>query len=205
MNKLTDIVKRYGIIGCLHKIIFRIGRLLGITYIKYLAYFKNLPEVIDTDSLLQYRKMTMNDFKLQAESNTEWFNNRKLKQLERFINEPGYSYYGIYNGDKLICYGGISMNYDNFINQKTNPEAAYLFDDYTNPQYRGKGLHKKIVDIREYEAWSQGKSITFAYVSSTNYASAKGFKHCGYVAKIKLIYTKIGKKGPFKRRLIPIK
>lgn len=40
MNKLTDIIKRYGIIGCLYKTIFKVVRMLGITYIKYLAYFK---------------------------------------------------------------------------------------------------------------------------------------------------------------------
>lgn len=48
MNKLTDIIKRYGIIGCLYKTIFKVVRMLGITYIKYLAYFKELPETIDT-------------------------------------------------------------------------------------------------------------------------------------------------------------
>lgn len=50
MNKLTDIIKRYGIIGCLYKTIFKVVRMLGITYIKYLAYFKELPETIDTDT-----------------------------------------------------------------------------------------------------------------------------------------------------------
>lgn len=47
MNNLTDIIKRYGIIGCLYKTIFKVVRMLGITYIKYLAYFKELPETID--------------------------------------------------------------------------------------------------------------------------------------------------------------
>ena len=47
MNNLTDIIKRYGIIGCLYKTIFKVVRMLGITYIKYLAYFKELPETIE--------------------------------------------------------------------------------------------------------------------------------------------------------------
>lgn len=205
MNKLTDIIKRYGIVGCLHKIIFKVGKLLGITYIKHLAYFKELPEIIDTNALVQYQKMTMDDFRKQIKSDQKWFNNHKLKQIEGYIDKPGYAYYGIYDGDKLMCYGGVSMEFDNFIYRKTNPEAAYLFDDYTNPHYRGKGLHQKIVAIREYEARNLNKSITFAYVLSSNRASTKGFKRCGYVAKIKLIYTKIGKKELFKRRLIPIK
>ena len=90
--------------------------MLGITYIKYLAYFKELPETIDTDTLVQYHKMTMDDFRKQMKFDGKWFNNRKLKQIERFIDQPGYSYYGIYDGDNLICYGAISTNHDNFIN-----------------------------------------------------------------------------------------
>lgn len=74
-----------------------------------------------------------------------------------------------------------------------DPNTAYLFDDYTNPYHRGEGLHRKIIAIREYEARKQGKSVTFAYVQSSNRASAKGFKRCGYVARIKLIYKQIGK------------
>lgn len=100
MNKLTDIIKRYGIIGCLYKTIFKVVRMLGITYIKYLAYFKELPETIDTDTLVQYHKMTMDDFRKQMKFDGKWFNNRKLKQIERFIDQPGYSYYGIYDGYK---------------------------------------------------------------------------------------------------------
>ena len=138
--------------------------MLGITYIKYLAYFKELPETIDTDTLVQYHKMTMDDFRKQMKFDGKWFNNRKLKQIERFIDQPGYSYYGIYDGDNLICYGAISTNHDNFINRKMDPNTAYLFDDYTNPYHRGEGLHRKIIAIREYEARKQGKSVTFAYV-----------------------------------------
>lgn len=51
MDKLTDIMKRYGIVGCLRKAILRIGKALGITYIRYLAYFKILPATIDADSM----------------------------------------------------------------------------------------------------------------------------------------------------------
>lgn len=212
MNKLTDFIKRYGIAGCLHKVIYRIGKSLGITYIQYFAYFKTLPETIDAHSLPPYRRMTLDDFKKQAESdkeeqpkpNSEWFNNRKLKQIEGFINKPGFAYYGIYEGEELICYGAVSMDYDNFIYQQTNPKAAYLFDDYTQTRYRGRGLHQKIVGIREYEAWKQGKSVTFAYVQSDNRASAKGFERCGYVARIKLIYRQVGRHKPFSRKSVKI-
>lgn len=85
-----------------------------------------------------------------------------------------------------------------------DPNTAYLFDDYTNPYHRGEGLHRKIIAIREYEARKQGKSVTFAYVQSSNRASAKGFKRCGYVARIKLIYKQIGKNRPFKRKFIEL-
>lgn len=204
MNKLTDIVKRYGIKGCLYKMILRFGRLSGVTYIKYLAYFKSLPPAMDNNSLPQYQRMTMDNFRKQAKLDPQWLNNRKLNQIESFINEPGYSYYGIYEEDKLICYGGISMDYDNFIHRKTDSGAAYLFDDYTNPLYRGKGLHKKIIEIREYETWRQEKSITFAYVLSSNPASAKGFKRCRYVPRLKLIYKQIGKNKPLERKIIKL-
>lgn len=204
MNKLTDIIKRNGIQGCLQKVIFRTGKCLGFTYIQYFAYFKNLPERMDADLLPSYQKMTMNDFRKQTEFDEAWFNSKKLKQIEGFIDEPGFSYYGIYDNDKLMCYGAISMDYDNFINRKMDPNAAYLFDDYTNPRYRGKGLHQQIVELREYEAWKQNKSIAFAYVSSSNYASAKGFKRCGYIVKIKLIYKQMGKSKPLKREFIKI-
>lgn len=107
---------------------------------------------MDATSLPQYHKMSMDDFKKQAEHDGKWFTNRKLNQIEKYINEPGYSYYGIYDGDRLMCYGGISTEHDNFINKEINPKAAYLFDDYTNPDYRGKGLHRKMIGIREYEA-----------------------------------------------------
>lgn len=60
----------------------------------------------------------MDDFRKQIKFDGKWFNNRKLKQIERFIDQPGYSYYGIYDGYNLICYGAISTNHDNFINRK---------------------------------------------------------------------------------------
>lgn len=204
MNKLTDIFKRYGLRICLLKIFFRIGKLLGITYVQYKAYFKNLPETIDAHSLPPYRKMDMNDFRIQAAFDTQWFSNKKLQQIENLINRPGFSYYGIYDGDKLMCYGGISMEHDYFLNRKIEGNAAYLFDDYTNPHYRGKGLHRKIVYIREYVAWNLNKSVTFAYVLSLNPASAKGFIRCGYTAKMKLIYRQIGKDKPLKREFIKV-
>lgn len=204
MNKLLDILKQYGIAGFLYKVILRIGKSVGITYFKHLGYFKSLPPTIDGHSLPLYHKMTMNDFRKQAEFDPQWFNNYKLKQIERFINEPGFTYYGIYEGEKLTCYGGLSVDYDNFINRKIDEQAAYLFDDYTNPLYRGKGLHKKIIDIREYEAKCLNKSITFAYVSSVNRASAKGFKRCGYVPRLKLIYKRIGKSKPLERNIVKI-
>lgn len=204
MNKPIDILKRYGITGCLYKVLLRIGESAGITYIKYLAYFKSLPPTIDASSLPPYQKMTMNDFRKQAKLDPQWFNNYKLNQIGKLINEPGYAYYGIYEGEKLICYGGISVDYDNLINRKIDEQAAYLFDDYTNPLYRGKGLHKKIIDIREYEAKRQNKSIVFVYILSFNQASAKGFKRCGYMPRLKLEYKRIGKNKPLERNIIKI-
>lgn len=204
MNRLTDIYKRYGLRGCLHKVIFRLGKSIGITYVQHKAYFKKLPSTIDACSLPPYRKMSMNDFMIQAEFDREWFTERKLKQIENLINRPGFSYYGLYDGDKLMGYGGISLEYDYFLNRKMEDKSAYLFDDYTNPYYRGKGLHRIIIHIREYEIWKQNKSVAFAYVLSSNPASAKGFIRCGYAAKLKLTYKQTGKNKPFKRDIIKI-
>lgn len=204
MNRLTDIYKRYGLRGCLHKVIFRIGKSIGLTYVQYKAYYKNLPALLDNSSLTSYRKMSMNDFRRQAEYDTKWFTERKLKQIENLINRSGFSYYGLYDGDKLMGYGGISLEHDYFLNRKIENNAAYLFDDYTNSRYRGKGLHRMIIHIREYEVWKQGKSVTFAYVLSSNPASAKGFIRCGYAAKLKLTYKQTGRNKPIQREIIKI-
>lgn len=201
MNKLTDIVKRYGLLGCLRKTIYKILGLFGISYTKYFGYFKTLPETKGVTTLPQYHKMSMDDFKLQAKYDGKWFTARKLNQIEKFINEPGYSYYGIYDGDKLICYCGISLEYDNFINRETNPQAAYLFDDYTNPNYRGMGMQRKMIELREHEAKACNKSATYAYVQSTNRASEKNYKRCGYVAQIELIYKRTSKNKPYNLKI----
>lgn len=201
MNNIADIIKRYGIIGCIKKTILKVLGLFGISYIKYFGYFKTLTETMDVTSLPQYHKMSMEDFKRQAAYDGKWFTNRKLNQIEKYINEPGYSYYGMYDGDRLMCYGGISTEHDNFINKEINPKAAYLFDDYTYPDYRGKGLHRKMIGIREYEARNKKKSITYAYVLSTNRASAKNYKRGGYVAQIELVYKRTSKSKPYEMKI----
>lgn len=204
MNRLTDKIKRYGIAGCLSKAVLRLGRAAGITYFGYKAYYKELSASIAPPALPPYRRMTLKEFQEQSESDPQWLSHRKLEQIAKYINKPGFAYYGVFEGERLMSYGGLSLEYDNFLYRVNPPETAYLFDAYTNPLYRGRGLHRQIIAIREHEAYAAGKSATYAYVLSSNLASAKGFKRGGYEARFKVTFKQIGKRQTLEQKILPL-
>ena len=69
---------------------------------------------------------------------------------------------------------------------------GYLWDGYTHPAYRGRGLRGDLIRIRERELVRMGKSVAAVTVDFYNRASKVGFERAGYVLKSKVFSWSVG-------------
>jgi GNAT superfamily N-acetyltransferase len=68
------------------------------------------------------------------------------------------------------------------------PDSRVLWDDYTHPAARGRGLHKASIQARIYDAFTNGAKAVFINVYAGNTPSrrnieAAGFTHIGSMVR----------------------
>lgn len=125
-------------------------------------------------------RLTLQDFEKQIQINPQWFTQKKIADLKHAFSMEGNIPYGLYKDDLLIAYGWISIQYIGLSERRLKKGDCYLWDDYTHPLYRGKGLHKTIIKIRLHEASKIGCNRVFSIVSLFNKSSSIGFKNVGF-------------------------
>ena len=197
MQKFSELYRYYRLKGILRKTLlkflffFRIR--LRITY----YYVKKL----DGDSLhnisVRYRDLSFDDFVRQQDVNPEWFNPEKLQRVNQGLSVEGNYAYGIYDNEVLIAYGCIASLWMVRKYKPLKSNIGYLWDDYTHPAYRGRGLHGELIRLREDKLLRLGKDTVFATVDFCNRASQVGFVRAGYKRRIAVCSCSINN-GPAK-------
>ena len=120
-------------------------------------YAKKLTQDVAEKTCLQYKVLVLDDFEGQAAVNPEWFTKVKMQKIRQWISVEGNCAYGIYDNEILAAYGWISSEWMVHKEKLLKPNVGYLWDDYTHPLYRGRGLHGKLVKIREENLRRLGK------------------------------------------------
>lgn len=101
-----------------------------------------------------------------------------------------------YDG-RIAGYAGLSTDYG-YIGMGYLSRAGIL------PEFRGKGIQKLLIQVRDEEAIKRGYELNITYVANWNHASANSLIRCGYTLyepelayglKDALYFRKIFKKG----------
>lgn len=195
--RMKDLLRRYGVWGIVQRCWAKGWSLLGLRVERMHLMAHMLIE--SEDDLPEYRELTMEDFQAHREEDPEWFTPLKMKKLKRYFIVPGNRAFGCFDEDELIAYGWISEQYLGYSNRPLQACDGYLWDDYTHPDYRGRGWHLKLIKIREKELMRRGKVRALSVVANYNRASRRGYQRAGYSLLERYRYgTRWGK--PFLRR-----
>ena len=178
MKKILDIYRRYGICGIIEKTLLKLFSITFLDIDKRLCFKKNLNTSLDC--IYEYKILSLKDFYIQKNVNPDWFSEKKISDIEKAFLIDGNMPYGIYDKNLLIAYGWISTKYFGLEMRNLQHNDGFLWDDYTHPKYRGKGLHRAIILIRQNELLKLGKNRALTFISSYNKASMSAYKKIGY-------------------------
>ena len=184
--RFQDICRRYGFYGIIIKILIRILDYIGIYLEVNYCFYKKLDEeniVSEKVGRSQtFRELIYQDF--VKNNKCHWFSANKLDTIKEYckMNDKN-KYFGMVYNDELVCYGAISV--ENFegckIIMKLHETAGYLWDAYTNPNFRGRGYHRDLIKYRLHQLITKGKTEAYSFVAIYNKVSAKGFLKEGFI------------------------
>lgn len=179
MTDLIDIYKRYRLTGIISNLFCKCIGYLGCRLYFGTIFYVNLPHTISSANTT-FKKLNLSDFLGQSEPNSTWFTDSKLKDIRYAFEVDGNEAYGIYYENLLICYGWISLKY--FMPNKIELASTdgYLWDDYTHPLYRGRGLHRELLLYRCTKLAEYGKTRALSIIARYNYASKVGYEKSGF-------------------------
>lgn len=187
MKRIVDIYKRYKISGILLNLFGKFLNIFRIDLSLWILLSKELSESPKPNSQVEFRRLSMNDFLVQGRLNPSWFTQEKLCEMERSLQIEGNEAYGYFEGEFLACYGWISLKYWGLEKNLLLPSDGYLWDAYTHPNFRGRGLHKILSEFRYVKLMEAGKSRALTVVARYNHASLVGFLRAGFVPVARFI------------------
>ena len=191
--------RRYGVIGFLTFYTYLIiKKVLKIEYRKSLFFRADLNNTLFNSNLI-FEKLSLSDFeKLRNSYNTydNWFSEIKIKRFREWLRSGSKEAFGNFQDKILTCYGWINYNVKGIGNVKFQGKDVYIFDDYTSPQFRGKGYQRDIIHYRMKIAAEKGYDKVWAEVYSFNKASIKNYINMGFTPLVTMRLLKIGKRKP---------
>lgn len=190
-GRLKDMWRRYGARGFAGKCLVKVLAIFGVKVRITCHYAKKLDLVVGAVKR-EYRELDLEDFQTQIQILPECFTEEKMSRIKDAFSVEGNHAYGIYDGKVLTVYGWISAIWLVSKNRKLKEGVGYLWDNYTHPAYRGRGLHGELIGIQERELVRMGKSVAAVTVDFYNRASKVGFERAGYVLKSKVFSWSVG-------------
>ena len=184
INKIYTLYKKYGIIGITENFVLKSASVFGYKKLQILRLVSRNVTEIKRKSRFDYNIVTLNftNFLECCKYDKERFSNIYIKQLqERFLQkDSGYICYGIIREDVIIAYSWTSLIFVPRYDEKLDKNDAFIFDVYTHPNYRGKGLFPKLLDYQINELNKAGKRRALACIDIFNRASLHAFKKKGF-------------------------
>lgn len=179
IRKIGSAWRRYGWWGIVQNLAAKSLRLVGV----HLHCNHLLQHSLDGSSataLPPYRILSLADFEQHQGDDPQWFTPTKMAKLARYYRIAGNRAFGCFEGDKLVAYGWISEQFLGYSRRHLEAGDGYLWDDYTHPDFRGRGWHGHLIRIREAELYKAGKQRALSVVAHFNRASRRGFLRAGY-------------------------
>ena len=146
--------------------------------------------ILTSSDASTYRELRLQALSQNPEAFISTLEVERKKPLSSFIYElgiakqaPFWGYYGIFLDQKLIGFCQIDKSP---VAKKSH--VAYLYNLYISPEYRGKGLAKKLVTELLEKIKSQQIELVFITYLSKNrpardFYNHLGFKECGIKPK----------------------
>lgn len=185
IKKLHNQYKRYGIKGIAENLVLKCAYIFGYKHLQVLRLVSRNISETKKDRLENNKIVTLSlkDFLTYSKNDKERFSDIYIKQLqERFqqINS-GYECYGIIENNVIIAYSWTSSFFVPRYDEKLDKNDAFIFDIYTHPDYRGKGLFPILLDYQINELNKLGKRRALACIDIFNRASLHSFKKNGFI------------------------
>lgn len=136
-------------------------------------------------------EMDIEMLKHQFPKNREWFDFKKIMTLHWALTKAGNSIVGAFDGDRLASYGLIDYTNLNRLNIPLKETDAYLWDEYTHPDYRRQGYHRDIVMKRLAMCKARGKRRVLTYVESSNKPSVIAHEREGFVRQQSFVILRV--------------
>ena len=181
--------RRFGIKGYTHLAINKVRRLIYGGEIKEHIYLMRDLQKDFPIPEMDYRQLELKDFEYQASlpnGDKKWFNKDKIEKIASYFKQPGQIAYGHYEGEILASYGWINLNGFNLGKYQLTKEDGYLWDDYTNPEFRGRGLQKASILFRMKVLKDMCRLSAWSSVAPHNKASYKNYLRAGFKPKLKI-------------------
>lgn len=190
---IRSAIKRFGFFGCIENAIIHCLNKIGIC-IHVMEVFVYEMSGIETNNRdnLNIRVLELNDFERQTKLNPLWFNPRKIEDMRSAFALDGNIPLGIVANEMIVAYGWVSLNTMGLENIVLKESDGYLWDDYTHPDHRGKGLHSAINQARVAFLFSMGKARALTQVAHYNRASRVGYIRNGFKRETKYFKICVG-------------
>lgn len=192
MKKIADLRKRYGFSGIMLNMFCKCLKYIGLKISFWSFYVKDINKLQET-TLIRFKELHLSDFENQHMVNSEWFTVKKIKDLKQAFLIEGNHCYGYYDGDVLACYGWISLKQLGLENTILMEDDCLFWDDYTHPDFRGKGLHKDLNLFRIARMVEYGKKRALTFIANYNRASRVGYERSGFNLSSQFIEYRLGK------------
>lgn len=196
LERLKSIYKDYRFTGIIDKIAYKALGLFGIKIYVYTIYKLNLKESDPECSLpVRFKELNYNDFLTQKEICPEWFTESKLNDLYEAFQVDGNKAFGYFENDILACYGWISLKYIMPNKLTLLQDDGYLWDDFTHPDFRGRGLHATLSKFRCAELSKLGKKRALIIIRRYNHASISGIVKIGFTPLVNFVNYRFRKRS----------
>ena len=192
IQSIANALKRFGILGLFENTIIHCLSRIGITLCVMEIYGLELLSITEIKGLSNIRYLTLSDFEKQTLLNPNWFGKGKIEDMKNSFAIEGNIPVGIFENNLLIAYGWVSLNKLGLENLQLKDKDGYLWDDYTHPDYRGKGLHSIINNVRVSILKKAGKERALTQVAHYNRASRVGYLKSGFTLVDRYVQLKIG-------------
>ena len=132
-------------------------------------------DITDLKNLIDLQDKIISDLRTDEQ---HFILHRTASDFLNALSSSSTYVFGLYDGDKLVSQSILSLPQDNeerelpeFLSERKNSEIAIYKAVLVDPQYRGRGLMKRMLQIREDTAVLNGRKIAITQIAADNPAS----------------------------------
>lgn len=132
-------------------------------------------DITDLKNLIDLQDKIISDLKVDEQ---HFILHRTASDFLNALESPSMYVFGLYDGDKLVSQSILSLPQNDykreiseFLSENPNNELAVYKAVLVDPEYRGRGLMKRMLRTREETAILNGRKIAITQIAADNPAS----------------------------------